>query len=192
MKSLMAVVTAGLACGVITLSASAQTASGNGSIAAAPPLALSGDGPISATFLGASAPFRQLNVGWVDPTGFSTVGFFFSFDAPAPGAVFSVTPTTGPGGPVPPGSDVFFNAWFTDPADASRVALSSTAVSPEVAAALTGAGPGFPSSSILFNSGVVQSGPDGLLIGFNAPGAAFPASFGGFGVRIAVDNVCLL
>jgi hypothetical protein len=186
MKSLASYVVAGLVSAFAAASALAGP-SDAGAIFSAPQLAVAGPGPVTATFLGASQPFAQMFFGWDS----SAAGFFFGSQT-APGTVFQESSQQNPVNPLGPGTDVTFAALFGTPGTTSAV-LSSTGATTQIAAVLTAPGiaPFTPGPSILFNAGVIPTGADGALIGFNPPGAAMPSSFGGFAVRIAASNVCV-
>jgi hypothetical protein len=167
---------------VAASAAAAGPESGNALVA--PQLALTAEGPISATFVGASQPFGQLAV----TTESGLTGFFFGFTSPAAGQQFQTTLTTGPGAILPPGTDVTFAATFFD-ASGTRT-WSTTGASSFVATNLAAPSAGVPPSLVLQNAAVIQTAPGRVLIGFNPSGSS-ASGLGGFAVRIAVSNVCV-
>jgi hypothetical protein len=182
MKSLVSRFAAVVVSAFVSL-ASAGTPDSAG-IQAAPQLLVAGSGPVSATFLGSSAPFAQLFFAWDS----SAVGFFFGPSTPV-GTTFQESPQQTPLSPFGPGTQVTFAALFGTPGTSSA-SLSSTAATPSVQSVLTTPFMGEPAPGIAFNAGVVET-PGGVLIGFNPPGTAMPGDFGGFAVRIAASNVCV-
>lgn len=180
MKSLIRYLTGTFLSSFVAMSASAASAD-PGSVRAAPQLTLTAQGPITATFIGASQPFGQLAV----VTPFGLTGFFFGFASPAAGETFQTTLTTGPGAILPRGTDVTFAATFFDAAGVRT--WSTTGASPAIAADLAAPFADVPPSLVTQNASVIQTGPGRVLIGFNPSGSAA----GGFAVRIAISNVCV-
>jgi hypothetical protein len=183
MKSLVTRFAAGVVSAFVSVSASAGS-SASASFQTAPQLLVAGSGPVSATFLGSSAPFAQMFFSW-DSTA---VGFFFG-PSTAVGATFQESPQQTPLNPFGPGTEVTFAALFGTPGTTSA-ALSATAATSSVRSVLTTPSMGEPAPGIAFNAGVIET-RDGVLIGFNSPGAGMPSDFAGFAVRIAASNVCV-
>jgi hypothetical protein len=92
------------------------------------------------------------------------------------------------------GSDFTLSAQFSAGVGANgllNLVNSTTGATPAVAALLRLPAI-FGTQTLLFNAGVIQTGPSSVLIGFSfSPSGTVPSTFGGFALRIAASNVTL-
>jgi hypothetical protein len=195
MKSLLSYFLAGFVSAFITFSAWADGSDGSGNILTAPQLTVASDGPITATFLGASQSF---------PGASDLLTLFYSVSAitETPPANYpllegstslaSTRPAPGTQAQTPPlsvGTNVALVASFGGSAVGMERIISSTASSNAVNAIF--AEPPHSALTVIFgfNAGVIETGPDRVLVGFTP--FASPTGFGDFPVRISVSNVCV-
>lgn len=187
----------GLASALPLLPAWAGATSDNQAILVAPELAVARDGPVTATFLGASRSFSGPELfdfstpGRKGKDNFTAYSLRFapSGSSPVPGAQ-SQTP------PLAAGADVTLATFFGIPQYPEGGAYTATGLSQQIMAAISLGG-----RVIFENAGVVETGPDTVLVGFNpwlvlAADGSFsaiptPSNFGDFALRIAVSNVCV-
>ena len=156
-----------------------ETAMAGAVILTAPQLAVVANGPVTVTFLGASQPFGAVEVAWDHEL--QGVGFLPTTPI---GTQFKVFDTLRPFGP---GDNVTADAAFD-----SAASFSLTGASQRMIAAITPWTYGIrPMATMALNAGVVQSGWNTVLVGFNPPGMAQPSTFDEFAVRIRLSNVCV-
>lgn len=198
MKSVFRCLVGAFASTLVALSAWAGGAAGSGNILVAPQLAVAGNGPVTATFLGASATTNILGVN--GSFGYDVVAIpqtppppvrFFPLFSSNP---FAIQNPTTPA--LPAGMNITLATVFTAFPDGpsgmplSTHVVSSTGGQNTVSAAFFEP----PGSNVDFlihlNAGVIDTGLDRVLIGFT-PSSAMPSGFGGFDVRIALSNVCV-
>ncbi len=199
MKSLVRYLLAGVISAFASVSALAGESS-TASILMAPQLQVAGNGPITATFLGASQPFAGIFFAARIPGAsdfgrpgsvarfqiFTSNTAFPGFGA-KPGDQFRID--TANLFPLPPGAPVTFATLFGPlPVSTSASLFSSTAATPNVVSGLTGTG--FGPLPIIFNAGVIETGQDRVMVGFS-PSGSIPRGFGGFPIRISLSNVCV-
>lgn len=192
-------VLAGLVSAFVTISpAWADGSSASGNILVAPQLHVVTDGPVTATFLGASPSATILGVNG----SFGYTVYAIPQNAPTPNRLyplfsnnpFAIQNPTTPA--LPAGANVTFAAVFTAfPDGPSGMPLSTHPVSSTGGTSTAEAAFFEPPASnvdfpIAFNAGVIQNGTSGALIGLT-PSGSFASDFGSFSVRISVSNVCM-